>query len=262
MMSAIDRLPTDLGIEPLTARSLILSTLLGTHPPRLPARALVAVGELFGFAEGTVRTALSRMAANAELDSDNGRYSLGDRLRRRQASQDAGRQPPTGSWDGSWWIAHVVAEGRTVGDRRSFRTRMRDARMGELRPEVWLRPANIAGPEPGDDLLLTRGSIEERDPSELAAQLWDLDALRSTGVTLTRAAADALTLLDAGDAAVLPDTFMVSVAVVRYLLAEPQLPGALVGGDWPADGLRPTYDELERAHGRVLSAFLAQATTP
>ena len=40
----------DLGIEPLTARSLMLSTLLGTHPPSLPVRALVAVGELFGFA--------------------------------------------------------------------------------------------------------------------------------------------------------------------------------------------------------------------
>lgn len=251
----------DLGIEPLTARSLMLSTLLGTHPPRLPVRALVAVGELFGFAEGTVRTALSRMAASAELDADNGRYALGERLRRRQASQDASRQATPRQWDGSWWIAHVVAEGRTVGDRREFRTRMRDAHMGELRPDVWLRPANIAGPQPSNDLLLTRGSVENRDSTELARQLWDVDGLRRTGERLTRIAADALASLAAGDAAVLPHTFMVSVAVVRYLLADPQLPGDLVGDDWPADGLRPTYDELERSHGRVLSAFLSQAGT-
>ncbi|HZQ85048.1 MAG TPA: hypothetical protein VFA83_09435 [Acidimicrobiales bacterium] len=251
----------DLGIEPLTARSLILSTLLGTHPPRLPVRALLAVGELFGFAEGTVRTALSRMASAGELDADNGRYALGDRLRRRQASQDAGRQAPPRRWDGSWWIANVVAEGRSVGDRRGFRARMRDARMGELRPDLWLRPANIAGPDPADDLLLTRGTVEGRDPQELAAELWDLDELRRTGEMLTRVADDALASLAQGDPSVLPSTFMVSVAVVRYLLAEPQLPADLVGGDWPADGLRPTYDELERAHGRVLSAFLAQATT-
>jgi phenylacetic acid degradation operon negative regulatory protein len=251
----------DLGIEPLTARSLMLSTLLGTHPPRLPVRALVAVGELFGFAEGTVRTALSRMAASAELDADNGRYTLGERLRRRQASQDASRQARPRQWDGSWWIAHVVAEGRSVGVRREFRSRMRDAHMGELRPDVWLRPANIAGPEPSDDLLLTRGSLEGRDPAALARQLWDVEGLRRTGERLTGAAADALAALAAGDAAVLPDTFMVSVAVVRYLLADPQLPIELVGGDWPADGLRPTYDELERAHGRVLSAFLTEAST-
>lgn len=249
----------DLGIEPLTARSLMLSTLLGTHPPSLPVRALVAVGELFGFAEGTVRTALSRMAASAELDADNGRYALGERLRRRQASQDASREATPRQWDGSWWIAHVVAEGRTVADRREFRARMRDAHMGELRPDVWLRPANTAGPSPSDDLLLTRGSVEDRDPVALAEQLWDVDALRRTGEQLTRAAADALSSLAAGDAAVLPDTFMVSVAVVRYLLADPQLPVELVGDDWPADGLRPTYDELEKAHGQVLSAFLTHA---
>jgi phenylacetic acid degradation operon negative regulatory protein len=254
-----DDLVDELGLEPLTARSLMLSTLLGTHPPRLPVRALVAVGELFGFAEGTVRTALSRMAASDELDAENGRYSLGERLRRRQASQDASRQAPPRRWDGSWWIAHVVAEGRSVGDRREFRARMRDAHMGELRPDVWLRPANTAGPEPSDDLLLSRGSVEGRDPAALARQLWDLDGLRRTGARLVHAAGDALTSLAAGDAAVLPDTFMVSVAVVRYLLADPQLPVDLVGDHWPADGLRPTYDELERAHGRVLSAFLAQA---
>jgi phenylacetic acid degradation operon negative regulatory protein len=256
-----DDVVDDLGLEPLTARSLMLSTLLGTHPPRLPVRALVAVGELFGFAEGTVRTALSRMAAGAELDADNGRYALGERLRRRQASQDASRRAPPRRWDGSWWIAHVVGEGRSVGDRREFRARMRYAHMGELRPDVWLRPANTGGPEPSDDVLLSRGSLESRDPIALARQLWDVDDLRRTGARLTGAAAEALASLAAGDPAVLPDTFMVSVAVVRYLLADPQLPEELVGADWPADGLRPTYDELERAHGRVLSAFLAQAAT-
>ncbi|MBV9255247.1 MAG: hypothetical protein JO054_13530 [Actinobacteria bacterium] len=254
-------LATELGIEPLTARSLILSTLLGTHPPHLPVRALVAVGELFGFAEGTVRTALSRMATAGEVDADNGRYALGERLRKRQASQDASRRPPPNRWDGAWWIAHVVAEGRSVGDRREFRARMRDAHMGELKPDVWLRPANIAGPEPSADVLLTRGSIEDRDPVELATQLWDLDNLRHTGKRLRRAADHALTSLAAGDASVLPDTFMTSVAVVRYLLAEPQLPAELAGDGWPAIELRGTYDELERAHGRVLSDFLAQAMT-
>lgn len=35
----------DLKIRPLTARSVVLSTLLGLHPPRLPARHLVRVGD-------------------------------------------------------------------------------------------------------------------------------------------------------------------------------------------------------------------------
>ena len=47
----------------LNARSVILSTLLGTDPPEMPVSALVAVTDLFGLGEGTVRTSLSRMVA-------------------------------------------------------------------------------------------------------------------------------------------------------------------------------------------------------
>ena len=56
--------------RPLTARSVIASTLLGVDPPRLPALALVRSGELFGLREGATRTALSRMAANGEVVAD------------------------------------------------------------------------------------------------------------------------------------------------------------------------------------------------
>ena len=42
---------------PLTTRSVLASTLLGTRPPRLPVGRLVRAGALFGIAEGTVRTA-------------------------------------------------------------------------------------------------------------------------------------------------------------------------------------------------------------
>ena len=225
-------------------------------------RAIVALGELFGFAEGTVRTALSRMTANGEVVADNGRYRLGERLRRRQASQDAGRQsPPAAAWDGTWWIVHVVADGRSVGDRRAFRSRMQQSRMGELRPDVWLRPANIAGPDAADDILLSRGSIEGRDPAEVAGELWDLGALDATARRLTEAANGAKAILRARDPGVLPESFMISVAVVRFLLSEPQLPAELVGRDWPADGLRQTYDELEAEHGALMAAFLSEAAT-
>ena len=63
-----------------------------------------------------------------------------------------------------------------------------------------------------------------------------------------------------GDPAVLADTFLLSVAVVRFLSAEPQLPSELVGGEWPPDGLRAAYDRLEAAHSAVLGSFLRVAT--
>lgn len=247
----------ELGIEPLTARSLVLTALLGTHPPRLPTRALVALGALFGFADGAMRTALSRMAASGEIEADGGSYGLGERMRRRQADQDVGRSPAPADWDGTWWIAIVDAGGRTVGERRAFRSRMQHARMGELRPDVWLRPANVAGPAPAADLLVSRGTIAERDPVALAGRLWDLDALATSARSLTAAAEEATRPLAAGDPRALPDAFLASVAVIRFLRDEPRLPPDLVGPDWPADALRRAYDFLEDSQLRCLSSFVA-----
>lgn len=253
------RLP-DLGIEPLTARSVALSALLGTHPPRLPVRALVALGTLFGIAEGAMRTALSRMVSAGELEVDGGRYLLGERLRRRQASQDAARQPVAAAWDDTWWFAIVDAERRSIAERRAFRARMREAWMGELRPDLWLRPANVDGPTTTDGVLVVRGTIEARDPVALAAQLWDLADLAETAGMLIGLVDEACTWLEDGDPAVLQDTFIVSVAAVRFLRTEPRLPRPLVGDGWPADGLRAAYDRLEAAHGALMSAFLADAS--
>lgn len=247
----------ELGVEPLTARSLVLTGLLGTHPPRLPARALVALGGLFGFAEGTVRTALSRMAASGEVETSDSWYVLGQRMRQRQASQDAGRQPAPRRWDGAWWTAIVDASNRTVVQRRAFRARMRQARMGELRPDIWLRPANVPGPDAGDELVVTRGPIEGRDPVALAGRLWDLDELAGTARTLTGTVEAALPALRSEDPTSLPDAFMTSVAVVRFLQREPLLPGELVGADWPADTLRRVYDRFDEALLGVMASFFA-----
>jgi phenylacetic acid degradation operon negative regulatory protein len=214
------------------------------------------MGELFGMAEGTIRTALSRMVAGDELRADDGAYVLGERMRERQASQDAGRRSPGDAWDGTWWIAIVEAEGRPLGERRAFRSRMRHHRMGELRPDIWLRPANIDGPESEPALLLSRGPVVDRDPAALVAKLWDLDELASSSRRLLAAMDEGLGRLEGGDPEVLPETFMVAVAVVHFLLTEPQLPPQLVGRDWPAEKLRRAYDTFDVAHGALMSAFL------
>ena len=105
------------GIRPFNARSLVLSILLGLDPPVLPVRSLVAIGELFDIAPGTMRTALSRMVAGGDLSVDDAGYRLVGRLLERKAAQDIGRRPAPGSWDGTWWVA-VVTRATTL-DRRA-----------------------------------------------------------------------------------------------------------------------------------------------
>ncbi|MBN7571299.1 PaaX domain-containing protein, C- domain protein, partial [Mycobacteroides abscessus subsp. abscessus] len=53
--------------HPMTARSVILSLLLGAHPAELSVREIRALTTLFGISDTTVRVALTRMVAAGDL---------------------------------------------------------------------------------------------------------------------------------------------------------------------------------------------------
>ncbi|RLL69579.1 PaaX family transcriptional regulator C-terminal domain-containing protein [Streptomyces sp. Z26] len=239
-----------LALRPLTARSIVLSTLLGHHPPRLPVRALVRVGELFDVAEGTVRVALSRMVAAGDLEQRDGAYGLTARLLARQTRQDDSRSPRLRGWDGRWEIALVTAERRSPAERAALRQTMTGLRLAELREGSWLRPANLERPHPPlvrAQCSLFTGTPEE-DPAELVAALWDLDGWASHARALTAA-------LDG--AADLAERFTIAAAVVRHLLADPVLPERLLPPDWPGARLRDRYGAFEGELAEALRRFVA-----
>jgi phenylacetic acid degradation operon negative regulatory protein len=251
-----NELADELGLEPLDARSLALSVLLGSHPPVLPARALVALAELFGIAGGTMRTALSRMVAAGELTAADGRYRLAGRLLERQRAQDIGRTQPGERWDGGWHTVIAAADQRQLADRRRFRNVIANHRFGELRPDIWMRPANLPGPSPAPDWIVTTGPIAGVDPADLRDRLWDVEALGRRGTALLATAARLHTDIDWSDPAEIPRVFVASAAVVRFLRDEPLLPAELTPAGWPATRLRPVYDALERAFQTLLRTFL------
>jgi phenylacetic acid degradation operon negative regulatory protein len=245
-------------LRPLSPRSVVLSVLLGTHPPAMRVRPLIEFTSLFGISEGSVRTALSRMVSAGELEAVDGVYRLSGRLLERQTEQDTGRQGPPVTWDGSWWFAAVLADRRSVGDRRHFRTRVVGARLGELRPDIWMRPANIDVPVDLPGVVLTRGPLLTGDGTDLVRRLWDLDALDAAARGhATRLAATAQTLTGADDDVALADAFVTLAAAQRFLRAEPQLPAPLATGSAAAD-LRSRYDSVETTFQRRLAAFLGR----
>jgi phenylacetic acid degradation operon negative regulatory protein len=242
-------MPAVPGLRPLTARSAVLSTLLGAHPPELSARSLVRVGELFGIAEGTIRVALSRMVAAGELTQSNGDYALTARLLARQARQDASRAPEVREWSGDWEIAVVTADRRPPTERTAFRQTMTALRLAELREGTWLRPANLARPLDGfagtDCVVMTGRPLGE--PDELVAALWDLTEWAARARLLHKA-------LDAADA--LPERFILAAAVLRHFVADPLLPPELLPPEWPGDALRARYEDFDAAFQSVLRAHI------
>jgi phenylacetic acid degradation operon negative regulatory protein len=241
---------------PLSARSLALSVLLGTHPPELSVRSLVALGELFGIAGGTMRTALSRLAAAGDVVVDDGRYRLIGAQLERQRSQDIGRRPPPRHWDGHWHSIVTAPDQRDITSRRTFRTTMANHRFGELRPDIWMRPANLAAPPADPSTLLVTGSLEGVDPTLLVERLWALGDIIATSEALVDELDRLRGGLDWSSPESLPAAFVASARVVRFLRREPQLPGNLTPPGWPVDEVRRRYDDFESQFQGLLSGFL------
>lgn len=237
------------GVRPLNARSLVLSVLLGLPEPRLPAAALNRLADVFGIAAGTMRTAISRMVAAGELSPTDHGYELHGRLLARKAAQDIGRRRRDDRWDGSWWVVTTVVANRALAHRREFRAAMANGRMGELRPDTWMRPGNLPAPDVLDGTILVRGTVEGADGAELANRLWDLTAIERRCRELLAAIVE--------KPRGLPDATLLAAAVVRFLRDEPLLPAALTPPGWQADELRERFVAFDRDLGRALRAVLA-----
>lgn len=250
-----DRTNRNVELDPLSPRSIVLSVLLGTHPPSMPVGRLLDFTSLFGISAGTARTALSRMVTRGELVNGGGIYRLSGRLLERQSQQDAGRQERPATWDGTWWFVVVLADRRSVADRRAFRSRAAGARLGELRPDTWLRPANIDVLTDLADVVMTRGSLESGDDAALVRRLWDLDAIDATARSLVSALRSTSVKLDDDrvDSA-LADAFVELAACQRFLRTEPQLPESLDPSRSSVE-LRAAYADVVVSFQHRLAAF-------
>jgi phenylacetic acid degradation operon negative regulatory protein len=220
----------------MTARSVVLSVLLGAHPAWATAAELLRLSADFDIKETTLRVALTRMVTAGDLVRSDDGYRLSARLLGRQRRQDAALNPVTRTWDGDWLTVVVTSVGNDARSRAALRTTLLHSRFGELREGVWLRPDNLNEDLPGEVLGRVR-VMHARDeaPADLAAALWDLPGWASEGRRLLR---------EMNGATDIPDRFIVAAAMVRHLLTDPVLPAELLPVHWPADELRQVYADF------------------
>ena len=226
---------TTVRLRPLTARSAILSMLLGAHPPSATVGEVVAFGRHVDINDSAVRAALTRMVAAGDLHREKSVYTLSDRLVERQRRQDEAMKVPTGDWNGTWRVAAVVSSGKDPQSRLHLRRSMIAAHFAELREGVWIRPDNLdwePGPQIADDLELMRARPDHH-AGDLAHQL----------VAPHRWAATGRDLLVHAERATSPHDRLTAVAtIMRHLTHDPLLPGELLPDEWPGGALRRTYD--------------------
>ena len=220
----------------MTARSVVLSVLLGAHPAWATASELIRLTADFDIKEPTVRVALTRMVSAGDLVRSEDGYRLSDRLLVRQRRQDDAINPRMRTWDGTWKTLVITSIGTDARTRAALRTTLQHNRFGELREGVWLRPDNLDAPLAAEVLHKGRQlHSRDDDPGGLAARLWDLSGWARTGHQL---------LDDMSSAADIPGQFVTAAAMVRHLLTDPVLPPELLPDEWPGKALRDTYNEF------------------
>ncbi len=237
----------------MTARSVVLSVLLGAHPAWATAAELISLTGDFEIRESTLRVALTRMVAAGDLIRSDDGYRLSERLLNRQRRQDAALRPALRDWDGSWLTAVVTSVGADARTRADLRKLLQESRFGELREGVWLRPDNLRA-EPDPDIARHVRLLRSIDdaPAELAARLWDLAGWSAAATELIAAMSRARDL---------PTRFAIAAAMVRHLRTDPVLPEELSPPDWPGWRLRTEYqrfaDALSRHRDQPLAASSA-----
>ncbi len=224
------------SLSRLTARSVVLSVLLGAHPAWATASELIRLTSDFDLRESTVRVALTRMVSAGDLVRSADGYRLSDRLLERQRRQDDALDPRLRPWSGDWTMLVITSVGTDARTRAALRTSLQRNRFGELREGVWLRTDNLEVALPSD--VVQRGrlmTVRDEAPAELAGRLWDLTGWAAEGRRL---------LDEMSSAADVPARFVVAAAIVRHLLTDPVLPAELLPADWPGAALRAAYQDF------------------
>lgn len=224
------------SLSKMTARSVVLSVMLGAHPAWATSAELLQLTSDFGIREQTLRVALTRMVAAGDLVRSDDGYRLSDRLLDRQRRQDDALYPRTRDWDGSWLTLVTTAVGMDARARAALRNTLQLRRFGELREGVWLRPDNLDDELPAEVAERVRVMrARDDDPAELTARLWDLPGWAATGHRLLDAMAAARDI---------PGRFRAAAGIVRHLLTDPVLPTELLPARWPGAELRQAYTDF------------------
>lgn len=209
-----------------------------------------------GIADGVVRTAMSRLAADGWLERRRvGRQSFyGLAGRGRDTFRDASAHiyhPAPPAWAGHF---DLVLTDRTV-DRDRVRAGMTAAGFGLLAPDTWIAPGgHPPATVPGRVLTLDLSGDAETARA-LAARVWPLDRMAAAYARFLAAFTPVRDALSRGRDVDALDALAARVLLVhefrRIVLRDPLLPAAILPPRWPGAEARALCADL---YTRVLPA--------
>lgn len=242
---------------PVVERGGLLLTVLGEFV--LPGggsawtQTLLTLLEQLGVKDKAARQALARMHDRGLLDRERvgrkTRWSLTDRSRQvltdgAQRIYGFGQSPRP--WDGTWLVVLTSVPERDRQVRYRMGVELGWAGFGSLGNGMWVSPwgdqeslAVETVSSLGIDATSFRGRLGQLGSgAELAAQAWDLPALRVGYDGFLAEVARSSTLTDSGARAVDGSAAATALASIvhlwrRFPFVDPELPAELLPSDWP-----------------------------
>ncbi|BBC30958.1 hypothetical protein SGFS_022520 [Streptomyces graminofaciens] len=239
-------------------------------PPPVPTQMLLSVLSRLGISESATRATLNRMVHRSLLTRHRqGRASAFELTEEARAlvRRGGGRMfspEPFDHAEGIWTVLSCPVPERLRNVRYHLQGRLSWAGFGVVQPNVWIAPGRVDVEELLDDLPDALGLVEAfhgtpaapSRPEQLVREAWDLETLRATHLAfLARWEGEELPAAEA-----LPRLLQLHDDWGRLLRADPGLPAAYLGEDWPAHRSTQTFRrhqaELGPLADRQLRALL------
>lgn len=260
-----------------TGKSLTLDLLSTLRGGSMPIAALVAAGEVFGLAEGSVRVAVTRLVAAGQVERDErGRYRFGLAATAVTRQLAGWRQldQRTRSWHGRWIGVHLGGTaGVRGGARRSRERALHWNGFEELAPGLHVRPDNLREGVAGQresllslglapDALIVRLDSLGAATDQRARQLWDTAALERGYRSAMRELAESEARLDRGsEARAMVESFLLGGRIIGQLVVDPLLPEPLIDPQ-PRRALVQAMRHYDRCGRRAWAAFMERHGAP
>ncbi len=247
----------------ISPKSLILSMMLVSDQHTLPIKALVDIGNVFGFSSNTIRVTTTRLIREGRIESDErGLYRLSDQSTPFSRYLDNWRlgEERLKPWDGRW-ICCLLSTG-TKKQKMDAGKRLRLAGFREGYPNLFVRPNNLsldlgqlravlAPPYEEDVLLLfVSGDFETQITDAWRKDLWDID-------TITRIQSDCLVKLEKSMTMLgrisieeaLEESYLLGSEAVHLLVNDPLLPQEFMSNQQRSSLTRCmlSYDEVGKS---------------
>src|SRR6266550_6489952 len=252
MPHPLARIVEQLKREPSRTGSIVITVFGDAIVPRGGSVWLGTLLEFFKALDidsGVVRTAMSRLAADAWLERNKvGRNSFYRLAKSGRLTFDAATKhiydPPPSGWTGRFELLLIG----NSADRDASREALKNAGFGSPLPGVWVAPSGVPIPEEATSASRLEVSAEDEAGRRLLSASWPLDRTADAYLKFMKTFEPLRGWIARRQALADADAFTARILLIHYyrrvVLRDPLLPTALLPRDWPGRAARQLCGEV------------------